>query len=249
MKAFFHNTINNSYGPLIEYLPLSLADRSFGHEERAAAMAAAKAEADGSGPSKKDPIDEGIKATDFADAKKGATVEENTYPPQPSPRNSPRAPGRTIDGQTDDLSNGGSRAPSPAPDPTVQAIAEDEGPTDFRHPAATEAQRIVWLPRDTLGVIEEAEKGLKEYGIMYSTSGAEMDAKGHVQIAKAPPEEEMEGERAMRGRSAETERYDEEYDEDFGASRVRNLKDPGAGEVKGYGDGEGPSRADAKKET
>lgn len=140
--------------------------------------------------------------------------------------------------------------PSPAPDPSAQAIAEDEGPTDFRHPAATEAQRIVWLPRDTLNLIEEAEKGLKEYGIQYSTAGAEMDAKGHVQIGMAPPEEEMEGQRMMRGRSAETERYDDEDDDDFGrVTEARSPKGPGAGEVKGYGDGEGPSRTDAKKET
>lgn len=215
-------------------------------------MAAAKAEADASGPSKKAPIDEGIKATDFVDAKNGATVQENAYPPR-SPRasfgGSPRITGPSIDNQTDDLSTGGSRVPSPAPDPTMQAVAEDEGPTDFRHPAATEAQRIVWLPRDTLGIIEEEEKGLKEYGIQYSTAGAEMDAKGHVQIGMAPPEEEMEGQRIMRGRSAETERYDDEYDEDFGATGVRNVKGAGAGEIKGEGDGEGPSSADAKKET
>ncbi len=66
---------------------------------------------------------------------------------------------------------------------------EAEGPTDFSHPAAVEEQRMVWLPKDTLGLIHEIEQDLASQEILYSTEGAEMDSKGQVNVTMAPPEE------------------------------------------------------------
>jgi len=66
---------------------------------------------------------------------------------------------------------------------------EDEGPTDFSHPAAVEEQRIIWLPKDQLGLVREIERGLDSHDILHSTEGTEMDSKGHVNVTMAPPED------------------------------------------------------------
>ncbi|ETW77979.1 hypothetical protein HETIRDRAFT_324961, partial [Heterobasidion irregulare TC 32-1] len=123
--AFFHNIINNSYGPLIQYLPLTLADKSFELTDdvvpgNASAMAL--------------PVEE--------TEKKGRDSTE-------------------------------------------------QGPTDFSHPASVESQRVIWLPRDPLGLVEEAERACKAEGIDVSTEGAIMNEKGKVNITSAPPEEAM----------------------------------------------------------
>lgn len=89
------------------------------------------------------------------------------------------------------------RAPSPiftnesrssSPSPSAKSV-EDEGPTDFSHPAAVEEQRIIWLPKDRLGLIDEIMQDLAVWDILHSTDGAEMDDKGHVDVTMAPPED------------------------------------------------------------
>lgn len=89
------------------------------------------------------------------------------------------------------------RAPSPmfsnesrssSPSPSAKSV-EDEGPTDFSHPAAVEEQRIIWLPKDQLGLIDEIKQDLAGSDILHSTEGAEMDDKGHVDVTMAPPED------------------------------------------------------------
>jgi hypothetical protein len=39
--------------------------------------------------------------------------------------------------------------------PPRHPLSVDEGPTDFSHPSAVEEQRIIWLPKDRLGLIDE----------------------------------------------------------------------------------------------
>ncbi|EUC55080.1 RSN1-overexpression rescues sro7/sop1 in NaCl-like protein, putative [Rhizoctonia solani AG-3 Rhs1AP] len=63
----------------------------------------------------------------------------------------------------------------------------NDGPEDFEHPAAVEPQRVVWLPKDPLGVAEAEERELKQQGIEVSTENAVMDEKGHVELTGAPP--------------------------------------------------------------
>jgi len=45
-----------------------------------------------------------------------------------------------------------------------------------------EDMRVVWLPKDALGLVKEIERDLDSHGILYSTDGAEMDAKGKVDV-------------------------------------------------------------------
>jgi hypothetical protein len=63
----------------------------------------------------------------------------------------------------------------------------NEGPTDFTHPAAIEPQRIVWLPRDDLGVAESEVADMQARGVESSTENARLDAKGHTEIDGHPP--------------------------------------------------------------
>jgi hypothetical protein len=68
-----------------------------------------------------------------------------------------------------------------------------EVPTEFGHPAATEEQRIIWLPKDPLGLVQEIERELTSQHILYSTEGAEMNTKGSVDVTSASPEEVRRG--------------------------------------------------------
>ena len=72
-----------------------------------------------------------------------------------------------------------------------QNVAEEgkknDGPEDFTHPAAIEPQRVIWLPRDPLGLAEAEERELKSQGIEVSTENAVMDEKGHVELKGPPP--------------------------------------------------------------
>ena len=74
----------------------------------------------------------------------------------------------------------------------VRGVDEEAGPKDFYHPASVEAQPVVWLPRDPLGLGEAEERACREAGVEVSTRDAVMDAKGHVDIAGPPPGEERE---------------------------------------------------------
>jgi len=77
---------------------------------------------------------------------------------------------------------------SSSPSPSAKSV-EDEGQTDFSHPAAVEEQRIIWLPKDRLGLIDEIMQDLAVWDVLHSTDGAEMDDEGHVNVTKAPPED------------------------------------------------------------
>jgi hypothetical protein len=52
-----------------------------------------------------------------------------------------------------------------------------------------EEQRIIWLPKDRLGLIDEIMQDLAALDILRSTDGAEMDDEGHVNVTMAPPED------------------------------------------------------------
>ncbi|KAJ7664278.1 hypothetical protein B0H17DRAFT_991245 [Mycena rosella] len=74
--------------------------------------------------------------------------------------------------------NSGSRA----------AGLESEEEYGFTHPAASRPQRVVWLPRDRLGLAEEEERACREAGVDVSLRDAEMNEKGKVDITGPPPD-------------------------------------------------------------
>lgn len=62
-----------------------------------------------------------------------------------------------------------------------------DGPKDFDHPASVEAQRIIWVPDDELGLGRAEVEDMKKRNIEGSLEMAEMDQKGKVKITGPPP--------------------------------------------------------------
>jgi calcium permeable stress-gated cation channel len=65
-------------------------------------------------------------------------------------------------------------------------LVHGEGAADFRHPATVEDQRVIWLPKDPLGLVKEIERDLDSRDILHSTECAKMDAKGSVEVNLVP---------------------------------------------------------------
>ena len=74
-------------------------------------------------------------------------------------------------------------SPSPSARPMKAECA-----TEFNQPAAVEGQRVVWLPKDPLGLVQEIEQELASWHILCSTEGAEMDSQGKFKVTSAPEE-------------------------------------------------------------
>ncbi len=62
---------------------------------------------------------------------------------------------------------------------------------EFTNPAATEPQRIVWIPRDTLGLADMEVTTGNASGVAMSVERARMDQKGKVDVEGPPPDEEL----------------------------------------------------------
>ena len=120
-QAFFQIILNNSYGPLITAIPLSLADQM-------------------SAPATARPND--------TRKPEEAYIEDNA-------------------------------GSGPDANPPVYE--------EFAHPASVEPQRVVWIPRDALGLGEMEEQANRAHDVEASMLGARMDGKGHVDVEGAPP--------------------------------------------------------------
>ena len=82
---------------------------------------------------------------------------------------------------------------------------EAECPPEFNHPAAVEEQRVIWLPKDRLGLVHALEQELASHNILYSSDGAEVDSQGKVDVTFASPEDVR---RASIPRPCEHEGYE-----------------------------------------
>ena len=49
-----------------------------------------------------------------------------------------------------------------------------------------EEQRVIWLPKDRLGLVKEIERDLDSHDILHTTECAEMDVKGSVDVNLIP---------------------------------------------------------------
>jgi hypothetical protein len=73
--------------------------------------------------------------------------------------------------------------------PDVVAVQEAEFESyGFAHPAASRPQRIVWIPKDTLGLTEEEVRGCEEASVRVSFVDAKLDETGKVGIDGGPPD-------------------------------------------------------------
>ncbi|KAG5646753.1 hypothetical protein DXG03_002435 [Asterophora parasitica] len=143
ITAGFNIIINNSYGPLLHALPLSLKDRTYGGTP----ATELPPDADETSPS----------------AGQSSAVADSSIEITP----------RDVKDSVGLKSTGKAKA------------EEDYG---FAHPAVSRPQRTVWLPRDTLGLAEEEERGCREAGVDVSIEDAQMDDKGKVDISGSPPD-------------------------------------------------------------
>ena len=165
LTALYHMVINNSYGPLLYSLPLTLAPRSYG-------MTA--------GVSHKDKDVPGQDDGDF-----GGTEESLQQDGEKPKSKVDDLPPVAVEGTVQS-----NRGPEPSKEYGTSVPVEgkrNEGPTDFNHPASIEPQRIIWIPADPLGLGEIEAKALNAAGVEASTEHATMDDKGHVDIDSHPP--------------------------------------------------------------
>lgn len=180
--------VNNSYGPLINSLPLSLADRSYsagahgkqddaeGHEN----------EHEGVQPSVATPLigDEEKGQIRFADQQRPISTASTTATTDNKARRRSafsslhdRVRGRH---GKNELTNSKGTAPG---------SLDDKIPTDFSHPATFEPQREIWLPYDRHGCGEEERHLNTMQGItaVCDKEFAVMDEKGHVNALRRTP--------------------------------------------------------------
>lgn len=182
--AFFHLILDNSYGPLTQALPLSLADQTRGidmnragaerelHEsdEEVSATEGFGKDATGSDGLRKRDRGGSVAADSFDDAGKGNAASFDM------------TPRKTLTNTTDGAGEKEAEA--------FRAPDEEEW-KDFYHPASVEPQRVVWVPRDGMGLGEAEVRANREAGIKASLDDARMDDKGHVDISGAPPGAEV----------------------------------------------------------
>ncbi|KAI0070905.1 DUF221-domain-containing protein [Panus rudis PR-1116 ss-1] len=158
--AFFHIIINNSYGPLIHSLPLTLADKTYSAG------------------------DNQVNERERSSSVRSAANEGQNNPALKNSSGTSTTPNSPIT-DTSSARVGGTHSR----EPSIKGVDEEAGPKEFYHPASVEPQRVVWLPKDQLGLAEAEVVAIRERGILASVRNAVMDVKGHVDIQGAPPEE------------------------------------------------------------
>jgi calcium permeable stress-gated cation channel len=184
-QVFFHYTIIDSYGPLIKGLPLTLADKTYGIKKDDIAEGGEPA------PTTEAKLKEGEAAIPDPGSGEASGVER--YELQPRRTRSDQRIEEDEDGikhkpgaHEGDIGEEGT-APSVLEEPAEDA-REDDGPTDFTHPAVAGHRHAVWLPVDPLNLVQDEVAAIRVMGIDVTTDGAVMNERGHVDISAAPPD-------------------------------------------------------------
>ncbi|KAI5121706.1 hypothetical protein M0805_002099 [Coniferiporia weirii] len=188
--AFFHLIINNSYGPLIHALPLSLADKSHTapwNSSDAASVVIGDERPEGYGG------DAGNRAV-AENADKPARTSTSSVSSVGIESVSSRSQASITSELPDSL-----RRRGPGTGSGKQSVRRNsarsahlEEPTDFYHPAGIDPQCVIWLPTDNLGLAKAEVDENRRVGIAASCAHASMDANGHVDIDGRPPRERNE---------------------------------------------------------
>jgi hypothetical protein len=172
ITAGFHMILNDSYGPLLKSLPLSLVDRASQDEVN-------KLE-------EEDDLAIGAKSTGVdVPATGGRPPTATRQGTLPLPVSDEKSEVHGIALTNDKFNDSDGAQP---PDNELRGEEPHSGPRDFAHPALHPA-RIVWIPQDTLGLGEEEAKDIRSRGIDVTTRGAYMNEKGTVDVDTYPPGE------------------------------------------------------------
>lgn len=158
--------INNSYGPLINALPLSLADKTYG--------------APGASPNTSPNPNAHL---EHASTRKSTSPIVDSESVEMMEREKTRNTSTSVHSERDGIMD---KEKGKGATSSVGVKTEDD--YGFAHPAVSRPQRVVWLPVDTLGLAQEEERACREAGVEVSTRDAKMNAKGTVDISGAPPD-------------------------------------------------------------
>lgn len=181
ITAGFHMILNDSYGPLLHSLPLSLVDRASQDEVNDGSPRESFEDAEGA------PLREkGTSNGNGLTSTRSDSIHRKPVPTVDSGKNRASEPlSSNGGGATSNRSTTGDSTP-----PLNGTEAEDRyaGLQDFTHPALQPA-RIIWLPEDTLGLSVEEVRDNRARGIDVTTRGAFMNEKGTVDVDTYPPGE------------------------------------------------------------
>jgi hypothetical protein len=207
--AGYHYILRDSYGPLLHSLPLNLADQTYGianiaHEDE---DEDAGFERDFGEKKAVVPGDK-LKSKDVADTD-GAQQDIEASRIRKAEEEEAEFEARVDAGDPIAVATARQRAnaagASTSKDVTANAARRRQGGgmtrfedvlpstesihSEFMHPAL-EPQRIVWIPRDELGLGDSEVKENEKMGIASSDAGAALDVKGNVDVSSVPPGEE-----------------------------------------------------------
>ncbi|OCH87240.1 DUF221-domain-containing protein [Obba rivulosa] len=210
--AFFNLIINNSYGPVKEYLPLTLAEDAYGSSDGNRDVAERELNDQDSVRSEKLAVEKNqtssqirrrsrVQSTATADADASGTplppAQADEECGRPDHLAAPKAKDfrdhspdsvEEVRGADEEAGLKDPRDHSADAAEELHGIDEEAGPKDFYHPASVEPQPVIWFPRDPLGLALEEEAAIREREIIVSTERAVMDNKGHVKIQGPPPD-------------------------------------------------------------
>ncbi|KIY47384.1 DUF221-domain-containing protein, partial [Fistulina hepatica ATCC 64428] len=161
----FHLLMNGSYGPLINALPLTLKNKTYGYNEAQGSTPESAGRAftrDSDDQSPADEADASIKMKDYVSA-----------------RNTSLGSAANNERSDDDAPLRAAAVHRPPP-------AEDE--YGFAHPAASRPQPTIWIPRDEYGLYRAEEQACLDESVDASSEGAEMSKSGKVDISAPPPD-------------------------------------------------------------
>lgn len=177
--AGFHAIINNSYGPLLVALPLSLQNRLGNSvaiedaEDVGSEDGFGKENTSSSSPKDKDPLvdrnpdpEAGVSNEQKERIRQGLVVSEEA---------------RESGGE------GATRTEQKVSQKQEQAEINELAKYGFAHPAASRPQRTVWIPTDELGLSQREVEETRKAGVDVSSRDTVMNHKGNVDVSGAPP--------------------------------------------------------------
>ncbi|KAG8910948.1 hypothetical protein FRC00_007273 [Tulasnella sp. 408] len=164
-SAGFHFVVNQSYGPLVTALPLTLAHKSYGMPHQPSLPSG-------------EPEDDMAQENEEADAEEAAQGKK------------PAVAVHDTRGATDGFDKA-KQIENGDDDEEVRPLRERAAtmPTDFNHPATVEPQRPIWIPRDELGLADAEAKSMLAQGIDVSMKDAEMNERGKIAVDGRPPKD------------------------------------------------------------
>jgi len=184
-KAFFHALINDSYGPLLDVLPLSLADKTYSDDDGAPVRDSSDS------ASEEDAARTSGISAEIQDADPGPTVDDAPIL-ESSKSAAPLSSREALPVWASGISVEEGRQAEDVAGPGIHGagtnVYVEEWMYGFAHPAVSRPQRTVWIPQDALGLAGGEENECREAGVTVSTRNAAMDEKGKVSISGAPPD-------------------------------------------------------------